>query len=60
MRKVWISYEGTVINAGNIIEKLRDTIKEKMGVDVDEMGEYEALFAAAQVTNKSVPELLGI
>ena len=60
MRKIWISYEGTVINAGNIIEKLRDTIKEKMGVDVDEMGEYEALFAAAQVTNKSVPELLGI
>lgn len=60
MRKIWISYEGTVINAGSIIEKLRDTIKEKMGVDVDEMGEYEALFAAAQVTNKSVPELLGI
>lgn len=60
MRKIWVSYEGTVINAGHIIEKLADTIKEKMGVDVNDLGEYEALFVASQVTGKSVPELLGI
>lgn len=60
MKKMWISYEDQVINVNPIIEKLRDTIKEKMGVDVDEMGEYEALFAAANVAGKTVPELLGI
>ena len=60
MKRIWISYEGQVINAGHIVEKLRDAIKEKIGVDVDTMDEYEALFAASQVTGKTVPELLGI
>lgn len=60
MKRMWVSYEGQLIEAGSIVEKLRDTIKEKMGICIDDLGEYEALNVAAQVVNKTVPELLGI
>lgn len=60
MRKMWVSYEGQVINVNPIIEKMREAIEKTMGVSVDEMGEYEALLAAANVAGKSIPELLGI
>ena len=33
MKRMWVSYEGQLIEAGHIVEKLRDTIKEKMGMD---------------------------
>lgn len=59
MRRMWISYEGQLIEAGSIIEKARDLI-EKMGIDLDSLGEYEALSVAAQATGKTVPEFLGV
>ena len=59
MRSFWISWNGQSIEAGSIVEKSRDII-EKMGVNLDELGEYEALLLAANVQNKTVPELLGI
>ena len=60
MKRMWVSYEGQLIEAGHIVEKLRDTIKEKMGICIDDLSEYEALNVAAQATNKTIPELLGI
>lgn len=59
MRKVWLSWNGQIVEAGSIIEKSRDLI-EKMGVKLEDLGEYEALLLAANVQNKTVPELLGI
>ena len=59
MRRIFVSYDGQIINAGYIIEKMRDAI-EKTGINVDDLGEYEALTVAANVAGKTVPELLGI
>ena len=52
MRRFWISWNGQNIEAGSIVEKSRDII-EKMGVKLDELGEYEALLLAANVQNKA-------
>ena len=59
MRRLWISYEGQLIEAGSIIEKARGLI-EKMGINLDDLGEYEALSVAAKATGKTIPEFLGI
>ena len=59
MRRFWVSWNGVNVEAGSIVEKSRDLI-EKMGVNLDELGEYEALLLAANVQQKTVPELLGI
>ena len=59
MKKMWLSWNGQVVEVGSIIEKSRDAI-EKMGVKLDDLGIYEALLLAANVNNKTVPELIGI
>lgn len=58
MRKIYVTFNGSRIDAGSIIEKSRDAI-EKMGVDLDKIDDTAALFLAANVQQKTVPELLG-
>ena len=58
MRRFWISCNGQLVEAGSIVEKSRDLI-EKMGIKLDDLDEYESVLLAANVQNKTVPELLG-
>lgn len=58
-KSVYVTINGQVINAKSAIEKVEDAIK-KMGVDLDRIDDTQALFLAANVSGKTVPEFLGI
>ena len=58
-KSVYVTINGQVINAKSAIEKVEDAIK-KMGVDLGRIDDTQALFLAANVSGKTVPEFLGI
>lgn len=59
MRHIMITFNGEVIDAGHMVEKTRDAIK-KMGVQLEDLTDEQAVLLAANVKGMSVPEFLGV
>lgn len=59
MRNIKVTWNGELINAGRMVEKVRNDI-EKLGVKLDDLTDEQALLMAANVKQMTIPEFLGV